>query len=464
MRKWMVCLLILAVLMLAVTAIAEEPQREVITSGDWQYVVLEDGTAEIVNYTGGKSNIIIPSEIEGVTVERIGDKAFGEDHLHIKSVEIPNCVLSIGENPFYGCAYLKNIYVSPEHKTLAVIEDVLFCKNDKQLICYPANKENNDYSIPNGIKVIGAYAFSNCSGLSEISLPDSIVRIDDYAFFRCTRLESINIPSGVAYIGKNPFTLCSWLYDLKVDSDNPNFLLKDDVLYSLHDSRLVSCSCFALKWRYEVLKGTQIIDDHAFCSCKSLREIVLPEDVQYIGKWAFEYCESLATVTIPRGVSIINEGTFLECSELENIELPNGLEIIDDFAFCGCIFLDKVLIPETVSFIGNDAFARCKSLRQIAIPSKVNALSHNVFSKCESLEDVRLPESLVSIGNNAFSECENLYEIEVPDSVVSVGEDSFLYCPNLTIVGNRDSFIIKYCEKNHIRYSYPQSLDWLSAP
>ena len=44
--------------------------------GDYSYTILEDGTAEITNYGGGKQNLTIPETLDGITVSSIGYGAF----------------------------------------------------------------------------------------------------------------------------------------------------------------------------------------------------------------------------------------------------------------------------------------------------------------------------------------------------------------------------------------------------
>ena len=68
-------LISLALLMIGFAAAqAEEPA--VYTSGDYEYVLLEDGTAEITEYTGNASTLEIPAELDGHTVTSIGKRAF----------------------------------------------------------------------------------------------------------------------------------------------------------------------------------------------------------------------------------------------------------------------------------------------------------------------------------------------------------------------------------------------------
>jgi len=44
-----------------------------------------------------------------------------------------------------------------------------------------------------------------------------------------------------------------------------------------------------------------------------LKNIKIPEDVTYLGKYAFSECSNLISVEIPEGVTEILEHTFNEC-------------------------------------------------------------------------------------------------------------------------------------------------------
>ncbi len=47
-----------------------------ISSGDYQYTELEDGTVEIATYVGGAKEVTIPSTLDGKAVTSIGGEAF----------------------------------------------------------------------------------------------------------------------------------------------------------------------------------------------------------------------------------------------------------------------------------------------------------------------------------------------------------------------------------------------------
>lgn len=68
---------------------------------------------------------------------------------------------------------------------------------------------------------IGNYAFQNCSGLTNIVIPDSVTSIGGSTFYKCSSLTSINIPSGVTSIGSNAFNGCNSLASVTVNAATP---------------------------------------------------------------------------------------------------------------------------------------------------------------------------------------------------------------------------------------------------
>ena len=218
---------------------AEETESERFMSGDYEYIVLEDDTAEIVGYSGSEESLIIPGELDGRVVTAIGDWAFSWCE-SLTSIEIPDSVSKIGTNPFMGCDNLREIYISPDSEYLAVIDGILYNKQDKGLVCYPCAKQDLSFVIPSGIEVIGDYAFFVCSSLTSIEIPDTVTKIGDSAFSWCESLTSIEIPDTVTSIG-----------------------------------------------------------DWAFSWCESLTSIEIPDTVTSIGEGAFSGCDNL-TLTVPR--------------------------------------------------------------------------------------------------------------------------------------------------------------------
>ena len=140
----------------------------------------------------------------------IGDSAFA-DCSYLNSVTLPDSLTSIGTNPFFSCASLVKIDVSPDHPVFAQIDGVLYEKASKTLICYPAGKEGDSFTVPDGILAIDDEAFYSCSSLTSVTLPDSLTSIGDSAFSWCDSLTSVTLPDGLTSIGDSAFSNCDSL-------------------------------------------------------------------------------------------------------------------------------------------------------------------------------------------------------------------------------------------------------------
>jgi hypothetical protein len=130
------------------------------------------------------------------------------------------------------------------------------------------------------------------------------------------------------------------------------------------------------------------IGNGAFCVCKSLTSITIPNSVTSIGEWAFEECSSLTRITIPNSMTSISNGTFYGCNALTSVTIPNSVTSIGGYAFEDCQNLTSITIPNSVISIGDYAFENCKSLTSVTIPKSVTSIGNWAFANCDSLKDV----------------------------------------------------------------------------
>ena len=272
----------------------DEEEQKVFTSGDYEYVLLEDGTAEITHhYESGDESLEVPGELDGIAVTSIGNRAFSE-HFDLTSITLPDSVTNIEDSAFIDCKNLTSITLSD--------------------------------SVTN----IGNLVFANCSSLKSITPTDSVTYIGDYAFSSCSSLTSITLSEGITYIGSNPFTGCEDIV-LKVSSDHPYLSVIDGVLFSKPDKRLIRCT--NTRSTYTVPDGTKIIGGSAFYNCSDLMRITLPDSLISIEIGAFQNCKSLISITLPDGVTSIGNNAFFDCNSLISITLPDTVTNIGDNAF-----------------------------------------------------------------------------------------------------------------------------------
>lgn len=203
-----VCLaviMILSVLTVApLTAGASETDSESIsaTSGDFEYVVLDDGTAEISKYYGSEVNLVIPDEVDGYKVTSVGERAFNYKSI-VESVTIPYGVNTIGDLAFNNCSDLKNVTIP---------DSVTYIGTD----AFSSSENLESITIPKGVEKIQSRTFWGCSGLKSVIISEGVKSIDSMAFQSCTSLESVIIPDGLTSIDFGAFGSCSSLKTITI--------------------------------------------------------------------------------------------------------------------------------------------------------------------------------------------------------------------------------------------------------
>ena len=70
---------------------------------------------------------------------------------------------------------------------------------------------------------------------------------------------------------------------------------------------------------------------------KSIKNVIIQDDVTSICEYAFYDCTSLTSITIPNSMIEIGYETFYGCTSLTSITIPNSVISIGDGAFDGCI-------------------------------------------------------------------------------------------------------------------------------
>lgn len=87
-------------------------------------------------------------------------------------------------------------------------EDINYKIENDVLIKFYGNGLNNNYIIPDGVKIIEKEAFSNNTILCNLEIPDTVTTINDKAFANCKNISSLNLPKSIVYIGENVFDGC----------------------------------------------------------------------------------------------------------------------------------------------------------------------------------------------------------------------------------------------------------------
>ena len=477
------------------------------SNSDFEYKVLEDGTAEITGYKGKATDVVIPSVIDGYKVTSIGYMAFynnasitsvtitdgivnigygsfylcnsltkiimpdsimniGKEAfyrcLSLTSITIPNSVTSIGDSAFVDCYALTSIKVDTKNAYYSDVDGVLFNKNKTEIICYPAGRKSKNYVIPNSVTSIGDSAFYRCLSLTSITIPNSVTSIGGSAFSWCA-LTNITIPNSITTIGDYAFDFCGALSNVTIPDSVTSIGDKafsscgsltsvsiPNSVTSIGDGAFSYCDSLASVTLHDSVTS---IGTEAFYECKSLADIKIPYSVTDMGKHVFAYCDSLTSAVIPSSVKSIKEGTFKECKSLTSITIQDGVTSIDYDAFKLCSSLSKINIPDSMKQIGGGAFSYCYSLESIIIPNSVTGIGGSAFGGCTSLTDITIPDSVTWIGVGAFGGCSSLENIEV-------GSGNTVYSDINGVLYNKDkTLLIRYPEgKREENYIIPDGV------
>ena len=213
-------------------------------------------------------------------------------------------------------------------------------------------------------------------------------------------------------------------------------------------------------------------------------KVIIPTEVNAIGKNAFSGCNTLTDVEIPNTVTSIGESAFYNCMALKSITIPSSIKSIGDWAFTGCLNLKAVCNLSTLKIsVGAESFGAVAKYAEVVtnepfkqtnkktrkttktavvvkdvidlydfdikegvlvkyignggnvvIPSNVKTIGEEAFFDCASITNVTIPNSVKKIEFCAFDLCTGIKEITIPSSVEEIAGSVFSRCSNLTTI------------------------------
>ena len=167
----------------------------------------------------------------------------------LTTLNIPEKVISIGQNALSGCTSMISITVDESNSKFCDIDGVLFTKDKKTLLQFPAAKAAS-YNVPTGtvalerdafyksklesvilpasLRELGYDAFGYSTKIKEIFLPEGLTTIDNYVFNGCSSLETLRIPASVNTINNWMCHNCKAIKDVYCDIERPFGINKDN--------------------------------------------------------------------------------------------------------------------------------------------------------------------------------------------------------------------------------------------
>lgn len=254
--------------------------------------------------------------IEAGTVA-IADGAFMGD-MNLKVLNVPASVVSgLEGNVFYAVKSLTAINVTP-NSVYTSFDGVVYNADCDTLIRCPAGKKGA-FTVRNGVTAIAARAFEYCRELTEINMPSTVASFGEYAFRLCEKLNKLTLPESLGSLGSGfNFDGLISLNEVVVPSGCAMFTVDENgFVYNSNKTTLYFCPRNFVG-NVTIASTVTKIADYAFENCTGIKDVVIPENVTWIGTRAFMY-SSVKNVTI-QGTVAIDYQVFMR-SSLETLTI-----------------------------------------------------------------------------------------------------------------------------------------------
>ncbi len=300
-----------------------------------------EGSGAIFNGpSNNKDTVSIPETISvGGNTYKVTKIDIQDSNIIMKKMIIPKSVGWIATPVYWSNNSMEYIEVSDSNSTYSSENGVLYNKAKSSVLCYPSQKKESAFLVPDSVKSINLYAFRFCEYLEYVDL-NEIEELNEGSFWNCYKIKTIIIPASLKSISGQPFVGCKALSGFIVDQGNKSFTTRDGILFS-SDMRTM--------YRMPEGRTTSMYD--------------IPNSVTTIYRGAFWLCKNITAVTIQQGVSDIQDVAFL------------GTNIVD------------ITIPTTVTHIGSRAISM-GALESVKILGSNVTLENEVFYGDENLTDI----------------------------------------------------------------------------
>lgn len=396
------------------------------------------------------SQIKIPN-----SVKTIGSYAFYRCRA-LTQIEIPSSVTRIERATFYQCTNLTNVKL-PDTLTY-VGQDAFSGCNKLQKV-----------EIPSSVTEIALYAFYNCSGMTEITIPASVTQIGNYAFSGCSKLTTVYYKGtaeqwAAITVGSNNTPLQNANIVFVTATESLAYTELADGTLAVSGIGTVTSSEIVIPAEVNGKAVTQIAAK-AFTQNSTITSVVIPDSVRVIGNAAFSSCKKLTNVILGNNLLAIENDAF-KLSSVKEIVFPETLEYIGESAFFAC-GMTNVRIPASVTHIGRTVFGRCSKLENIVVAAEnacytdrgnslievetgvviaatstsvlptdgsIKVIGKYAFSEHQELTEIALPASLESIELCAFYNCNSLAELVIPANVTFIDYRALQSCASLNVI------------------------------
>lgn len=313
-----------------------------------------------------------------------------------------------------------------------------------------------EYTLENDEAELTAYNGAE----KDIIIPDKIdghnvTKLSGQIFQTMTSVESVDIPATVKSIEfkDNAIHDCSRLKTIKVAAENPNYSAYEGCLYS--KDLKVMYVCPAAQTQVKFHQNVETIGEGAFCKCKDITSIVLPDSIHEVNSNAFRSCSKLTSISFSSKLRTISDMTFVDCG-FKTIEIPGTIESIGRLAFHSCKALEKVVLSDGVRTLGESVFAGCSKLEAVEIPVSVTQIADSALDDCGTPKiygyKTTHAQQYANRKNLMFISLDNSLLIDVRECEIRLEKDKVAYTGgaqeiNVTVL-NGDSTLTRGIDYN----------------
>ncbi len=215
--------------------------------------------------------------------------------------------------------------------------------------------------------------------------------------------------------------------------------------------------------------GITDITKYAFMDMVNVKEIVIPDSVNYLRNGAFQNCTSLEIVDIGSGLKVLGspllfgdftsyETVFKGCKDIEKfvISSDNTVFAVDEYGALikkdGSILFKypaksekkKYVSSETIKTIARNAFEYAENLEEIVLNDGITTILSMTFRDCVNLKSITLPNTLTTIYKTGFYNCKSLESIHLPKSFTTI--ESLLSYDGFSLVDSIKVGLFMGCE------------------
>lgn len=288
-------------------------------------------------------------------------------------------------------------------------------------------------SVVDGVYAIPANALENKTTLIKCILPDKLEGIGVAAFGNTSLTGTLQLPEGLKFVmGFNGTKITNIQFPTTLEIIG-GYKSEHIYAYGGHGGGSTDgafTGCRSLLCEISLPRSLKQIGGYAFSSSAIKGNLVLPEELEYIGANAFYQCTGLTgSLVVPDKLEVINRSVFYDCGFTGTLTLPKGLVEIGESAFNGTKFKGELNIPSSVSVIGSNAFRNTLFNGTLVLPSELISLGSGVFNGCWRLSGVvDIPENIVAIPSYLFSGCDGLEGIRLHKDVEVIESRAFYNC------------------------------------